>query len=356
MSLSSLPSVLAQSIAHSLTTKERLRLARCSRRNRTLAEAPFAWLHADPIPLDIDGRGLSSGPLLRFIPIRLFWRKYSMPHSVADRVSRLIAIADRSHVVAIQFFQKLDDALMSRILQAPSVLRLQSLSLWGHTRRQIELVCQLPLLATLVLASPLSTADASLLSPAPSLTDLTVTNATSDPGSLASVLQCSKLRRLAVSGFRVADLPAFSQEPRWQQLRELVVSPSAPWGLLSADTMAAAFSSLRSLLVLQLAGENLDPLLAHVRRIPTLRRLIIECDGLGLVVWSDSLSYSDDVLLSLLRSSPTLNVDWLAAPLDSERLESLLRPLIAELGAQLIHSEEQISHSARSRFRLVRAA
>ena len=169
--------------------------------------------------------------------------------------------------------------LACQLLQSRGMKRLPSLTLWSYNRRLIELACQLPLLATLRLECPLAAADGLLLSAARSHTDLTVTHAAADRGCFSSVLRCPKLRRLGleVSGFRVADLQAFSQEPGWQQLRELVLTPMNTWDQLSADTFAAALSSLRSLLVLQLTGENFDPLLAHVHRIPGLRRLIIEC-------------------------------------------------------------------------------
>lgn len=142
----------------------------------------------------------------------------------------------------------------------------------------------------------------------------------------------------------------------WQRLRQLELSlaPADNWDLLSADTVAAALSSLRSLLVLTLSRKNLDPVLTHVHRIPALRRLIIQCH---LSLWSNDLPHSDAAVLSLLRLSPALCVEWLTAcSLDSDQLKSKLQPLAAKLGAQLIHTEETLSyHSSQSRFRLVRA-
>ena len=354
-SLSSLPDALAQSIAHFLTTKERLRLARCSRQNRLMAEASFAWIGADPITVPVDAGvnadPLPSGPLLRFIPIGLVWHGCVERDAIARHIHIITAVADRAHVVALTLHtaQWLDDALAGQLLQAPGLQRLETMTLWAHTHRLIELACQLPLLATLVLWSSFAAADASLLVAAPSLTDLTVTQAGADPDCLSSVLPCPKLRRLAVVGFRVADLQTFSQEPGWQQLRELYLL-SDSWDVLSADTWAAAFSSLRSLRVLTLSGEKLDPPLAHVHRIPLLRRLIIQCD-----YGCAHPPHSNRVLRSLLHSSPTLRVEWLAAAVELERVGSMLRPLVAMLGAQLLHREERISpHCSQVRFRLAR--
>ena len=213
MSLPSLPAVLAQSIAHFLTTKERLALARCSQRNRILAESPFAWISAEPITLKFDGHALPSAHGLRFIPIDLVWLRDVGPAAITDRVTRILAFADRSQLVSLQLSETLDDAPLTEILQAPSLQRLQTLklALRSHTRRHIELVRQLPLLATLTIWSPLAKDEAGLLTAAPSLTDVTI----SDPysGCVSSVLRCSKLRRLAASGMRAAELLACSQEP-----------------------------------------------------------------------------------------------------------------------------------------------
>ena len=101
MSLASLPDVLAQSIAHFLNTKERLALARCSRQNRILAQAPFTWIGADPLTIEFDGNNLSSSPLLRFIPVSLVWGRYVETDSIPRTVCNVIAIADRIHLVAI---------------------------------------------------------------------------------------------------------------------------------------------------------------------------------------------------------------------------------------------------------------
>ena len=280
--------------------------------------------------------------------------RYVEPASFADRVSRIVAIADRGHLVALGVFQELDEAPQSVILQAPSLKRLRSLSLWSHTRRLIELACELPLLATLTLQNPLPAADASLLLAAPSLTDLSVIYAHEDLECMSSVLQCPKLRRLALSCVSLEELLAVGPMPGWQQLRELSLSPSGSWDSLP-ETVAAVLSSLRSLRVLQLEGQMMDPLLAHLHLIPTLRRLIIDCDSLD---WSDDLPHSDAAMLSLLRSSPDLALDWLVDPsISDEWLEPMLRPLIAEMGAQLIHFEEELDHDCYlSRFRLVRDA
>ena len=225
MSLSSsLPDVLAQFISHFLTTNERLAMARCSRQNRILAEAPFAWHNADPITIKIDSNGLPSGPLLRFIPVSLVWNGYS----TRDSAIGVTSVAGRSNVVALTTRLRgwLDDAPVSEVLEAAGLMRLQSLTLHAHTWRLVELVCKLPLLTSLTLWVPLASADAALLSAAPSLTDVTVSQP--DPACLSSVLRCSKLRRLALSGFRWVDFPSFCRESGMQRLRELSLSTRGP--------------------------------------------------------------------------------------------------------------------------------
>ena len=350
MSLSSLPSVLAQSIAHFLSTKERLRLARCSRQSRILAEAPFAWLGADSVTLNIDHNDLPSGPLLRSIPTRLVWDRSVKPDSIAGTVSNVFAIADRTHLVAFLLYQRLDDAIATDLFQAPSLMRLQTLNLRSHPRRHIELACTLPLLTALTLHTPLAEDETSLLSPATSLTDLTVWEPFSGPSCLPSVLHHTKLRRLEVHRFRWAGLSSFSQNPGWQQLRELSLvffSRSVP--SLSAETIAAAFSCLRSLLVLRLDGAGLQRVLTHVHRIPTLHRLIIECGS-----WGKNLHCSDAALLSLLRTSPDLCVEWLVPQPQSQWYGSRLLSLVVLAGCRLMRVDE--SNGNKSRVCIVRGA
>ena len=354
MFLASLPNVLAQSIAHFLTTKERLALARCSRHNQLLACAPFAWLHADPMTVTVhrkaDGDNPPSGPFLRFLPpISLVWIGPDKPRFMARRVSRITAIAEKVHLVALQIrlFEAMDDALASQLLQDPSLKRLESLALWAHTPRLLGLACKLPMLTTLQLRSPLARDAAKLLSASPSLTDLTVSQP--DSVCMSAVLRCPKLSRLAASGFCVSDLLWFSQEPRWQQLFELSLSPLDTWDNLSARTTDAALSSLRSLLVLTVSGSGLDRVLAHVHRIPTLRRLIIQC-GHGCT----RLPHSDAVLLSLLRSAPTLCFEWLVHPSSADEVESLLQPLAGQAGVRIMRVVEPNQREAC--FRLVRDA
>ena len=117
---------------------------------------------------------LSSGPLLRFIPIILVW----IGDEQSDLVARMTSVADRACVVALQLdlpmHVRLEDAAASALLQAPCLQRLHSLTLGEHTRRIIELACQLPLLATLKLRMDLTEEDAAMLSAAPSLTHLSV--------------------------------------------------------------------------------------------------------------------------------------------------------------------------------------
>ena len=335
-------------------------MARCSRHHRILAAAPFAWIGADPITVKIntgvDGTQLPSCPLLRVIPTHLVWA--GPAESLASQVHTFLAVVGRAHVVALTVhlyrLDLMDDALAGQLMQDPSLQRLQSLTLWSHTRRLIELACQLPLLATLTLESRLHEADAPLLSTAPALIDLSVADPESDSGCVPLVLQCPKLRRLAVSGFWVTDLPSFSAGLGWPQLRELSISPHSGWGQVlpeQSNAIAAAFSSLQSILVLTLAGENLDPLLAHVHRIPTLRRLVIDCSG-----WGVSLHCSDAALRSLLRSSPSLIVEWSISPGGSERLKSLLRPLVAGSGGKLRLIEEVSPQGQPSRLRLMHDA
>ena len=345
MSLSSLPSVLAQSIAHFLTTEERLGLARCSRQHRLLAQAPFAWLGADPLTIEFDGNNLSSSPLLRFIPVSLVWGRYVEADSIPRTVCNVIAIADRIHLVALQLCQLLDDASLSQLLQPSSLKRLQSLTLWSHRRSLIELACQLPLLTSLTLRCPLAEDEAALLSTAPSLTDLTVSHP--HPGCLSAVLHCPKLRRLTVYGFRWSDLRSFSQGLCVPQLRELSLTGSFDRRVSSryVEVMDAALSGLRSLLVLTLGASDLDPLLTHVHRIPTLRRLVIECRG-----WEENLHCSEAVMLSLLRSVPSLCVDWLV----DQSIERSLHTIVAAFRVQLILIEG-LSKS-QSRLCVVRAA
>ena len=350
MSLPSLPDVLAQSIAHFLATKERLALARCSRQNRLLAAAPFAWLHADPITVTVltrvDSSNVSSGPLLRFIPISLVWSG----HPTRDSAKRVSRLANRAHAVSLTTHlpTRLDEALVGQILEDPGFKRLESLTLESHTRRLIELACKLPLLTSLTLGTHLAAADVSLLSAAASLTNLSLDRP--NPGKMSSVLECPKLQRLAVSLFRWVDLPSFSQGAGWQRLRELSLTPLDELAGTSADTLAVFFSCLRSLLVLSLGGQNMDPLLAQVHRIPKLRRLIIECD-----IWAERLPHSDDAMLSLLRSSPNLGVEWLVVLSASVQLESILRPLAKEAGFQLLRREEPPLPARQSLVRLVRS-
>ena len=334
--------MLAQSIAHFLTTKERLALARCSRHNRTLVEAPFAWHNADPITLKIGDNDLPSGPLLTFIPIGLVWTASATPATLATAASTITALAEHAPVVALHLYLRGVDQTMdaSQLLQVPGLDRLQTLTLWSHTRRQIELTCKLPLLATLKLHGPLAAADASLLSAAPSLTDLTVTEPR--PGCWPSVMQCPMLRCLTVLGFGRADLMACSQELGAQQLCELSLFAFSQRGLVfPAEILASALPCLRSLLVLRLSGVELDSLPPHVHLIPTLRRLIIHCSFFG-----QSLSCSDVVLLSL-RGSPDMSLEWLAASSQCAGLESSLQPLVAQAGGRLLRTAEPNGQQAR---------
>ena len=170
MSLSALPSVLAQSIAHFLTTKERLAMARCSRRSQILAEAPIAWLSADPLTIIVDAgvdcAPLPSGPLLRFIPISFVWTG----PCVRDSAVRLRIFAERAHAVALttNLPGRFAETIVSEMLEDPSLQRLESLTLLRHSRRLIRLACKLPLSVSLTFWSPLSAAEAALLSAAPS--------------------------------------------------------------------------------------------------------------------------------------------------------------------------------------------
>ena len=343
MSLSSFPTVLAQSVAHFLPTQDRIVLARCSRRARKCAAAAFAWLSADPVSVDV-GRHLPSGPLLSFIPVSVVWVEPFTAHSSAGRVAAILSMANRSAISAlhIELRQKLSDALASQLLQDPTLQRLQSITLGMYKRRLLELACQLPLLATLRLLTPITPEDAAMLSAAPSLTDLTVSHADSSHSCFSFVFQSSKVRRLTVLNFQPAVILSMSQELAWQRLRELsLTSDDERIYVLSSDAVTAGFPFLRSLMVLRLAGKNWasesiwDPLLAHAHRIPTLRRLIIECVNGG-----GSLHCSDDVVLSLPLSAPQLCVEWLVSEDSFHRVESSLRPLLAPVCGRLMIREE----------------
>ena len=115
------------------------------------------------------------------------------------------------------------------------------------------------------------------------------------------------------------------------------------------DTFAGAFSCLRSLLGLTLCGADLDPLLAHAHLIPNLRRLIIECAN-----WDHPLHCSDDVLLSLLSSSPNLCVEWLVYSAQVPQVESSEEPFVAQTGGRLMRTEEP--DGMQVRLRLMRDA
>ena len=324
-------------------------MARCNRRCRCVAEAPFAWIGVDPVRLDMDGRLPPSGPLLRFIPIALVWHGGDKAGS-ANRVSRF---GERAHLVAFHLRCTLDDARASQFFLAPGLQQLQLLTLRSHTRRLIDLACKLPLLATLRLESPLSTAEASLLSAAPSLTDLSVSQP--EPGCWPCLLQCRKLHRLAVVGFGFTSiLRSLSAELGWQRLRELSLAGfEERLDVLSAEAMDVGFSCLRSLLVLSVVGarfasrSSLNPLLAHVHRIPTLLRLLIDC------IHVPGLPHSDAALLSLLRSSPNLCVEWLVGEPASDWVKSMLQPLADQLGGELTRTKEPAVLGEQSRFRLV---
>ena len=224
------------------------------------------------------------------------------PPPSQGKVDTFLTVASGAHVVSLTLhlyrLDLMDDALADQLLQDPSLKPLQSLTLWSHTRRLMELACQLPLLTTLRLEGKLFTDEAPLLAAAPSLTDLRITRPT--PGCWPFMLACPKLHRLAVASFPFSELLASMQEPGWRRLRELsLTSFDGSLGCLLADAMAAAFSCLQSLVVLSLDGENLDSFLPHVHRITTLRRLRIECGGRSVC-----LNFSDTVLLSLLHPLP----------------------------------------------------
>ena len=86
-----------------------------------------------------------------------------------------------------------------------------------------------------------------------------------------------------------------------------------------------------------------------MHRIPALRRLIIECPSFSCI-----MPCSDAGLLSLLRSSPDLCVEWLAHQSDSLWFESQLQPLVAQSRGRLMRTVE--SNGQRVRLRLVRDA
>lgn len=344
MSFSSLPDVLVQSIAHSLQTKERLMLARCSRRTRVVAQCAFAWLSADPVSFFLTAGHPPTSPLLRFIPVRLEWRGL-VPR--AEDVKLVLELADRMHFVSLHIglYEGLSDEAAAQLFEARGLQRLQSLCCRAHTERMVELGCQLPLLTTLKLDKRLQSNVVLPFASAPCLTDLTVVDSLStEPSCLAPVFQCTKLRRLAVAAFRWDPFMPFWQEPCVQQLHEVSLRPFEPRSnLLSADTIAAGFACLRSLLVLRLGGTDLDLLLAHVPLIPRLRRLVIQF-GYG----GASLHCSDAALLSMLHSAPALHVEWLVPQV----VESMLQPLVSEVRVKLMLREGL--EGKQSRVRLVR--
>ena len=166
------------------------------------------------------------------------------------------------------------------------------------------------------------------------------------------MLQCSKLHCLVVSDFRWVEFPSFSAGPGWQRLRELSLAPvDEPLSVASAEAMAEGFSCLRSLLVLTLSGENINPLLAHVHRIPSLRRLIIGC-----FCFAYGLPHSNAAMLSLLRSCPDLGVEWQVDPSVYWRIGSMLQPLAEEACFRLLCREGAPLPGGRSLVRLVRDA
>ena len=348
MFLFSLPTVLTQAIAHFLPTKDRIVLARCSRRARKCAAAAFAWLSADPVTVGI-GRFLPSGPLLPFIPICLVWSRYAPDEPCANIARHILTMAHHSPIAVlhIQLRRPVDESIATQLLQAPDLQRLQELTLSPYTRRQIELACMLPRLATLKLFGLLASDDAALLAPAPSLTDLTVGH--DEPGGLQAVLRCSRLHRLTIFQFHRGDFMSFSQEFVWQQLRELSLTAEVWSSVLPSDEIAVSFACLHSLLVLSIAGfhpasaVNLDCVLTHVHRIPKLRRLIIEC-VLGVRV---GMHCSVDVLLSLLRSDSELCVEWLVPAGFSKWIESYVRPWLAQVHGKVMFIEEPKEKQSR---------
>jgi hypothetical protein len=309
-----------------LDSDSRLKAARCSGLLFNAASAPFAWRAVPPFVVEVrsatDVERIQTS-LLRFAPVQLR----------CVRMEPLQCMLTVPHLFGLELLQSpsaVTAADLSRLLQHPSLARLQTLRLDDDSCRlltvdTVRLIARLPQLRALGMTVPPVVSSADLLRPlpgAPALTDLSVTFADwalADGALMGAVGECAGLRRLRLGHlmFPSGAFLALCSSPSMRRLQHLELAhchTPSQWFFDALPSGAAqcgdACSSLEQLQSLTLQQVNcISSLLPRLRRAPALRLLSFRCEpDLHAIESTDSSLPSRDVLSALLAAAPRLEV------------------------------------------------
>lgn len=354
MSLSRLPVVLVQLLMHGLRCNEILKLARCSRSLLSVADAPFGWSHALPLPLKtrmLTPKGLSaevSPRRRRHMSFSLEWLEASSV--MAGDIDALLACSDSIRLIElhIRAVNALRAAQCERIFLHPSMMRnLRVVSVQMRDAAIVRSLWQLPHVHTIQLlrwmSLPPPGAPDEIRGAPTALTSLSVVERPWQP-LLPLILLCDRLQHLSV-----CDPVLFAGEPEsWvkllaapqlSSLRSLRLNRVFVSDQGVGDSFDRAFAALRDLERLELiVGGTPSPLIASLRHAVKLRWLRLTPFG--------NYSAIEPQLLELMLASPalqcTVDVTQIRTATGRPAFVNLLQRVAAhpQIGTRLICKQE----------------
>ena len=324
-SLDALAAAEVRVIMHNLSVRELLRLARCSRRMRDMAQSPHAWRHAPALSVDpvASPAAFSTHLLLRHAPLNMRLRYAVRDETPEDLVKRLARFVAAHRVVSMETADDcgctLTIPILTQLFADPAMQALRTLifhdalsvSLWSSGSllpldnlqsivvhpsgwKDRAIMVQQPGRNKKAAAAPVAPASAAAapVDTSPVLRALTsasvVEDLYGDSVALPFFSRCPALRHLS---FSVSE-SAIDVNPRslWKQLIEpasfaaglqrLVLTrfhaPMAD-GVVDAVQIASVFralTSLSELILCECAG--VESILPQVSLAPQLRQLTVQ--------------------------------------------------------------------------------
>lgn len=254
MSLSSLPSVLVQTLMHSLQPKQIVTLARCSKWTLQCAASAFAWraCYGAPIAFSPHHDPRSSRLLLR-APLSVPWHPRCSPADFVEFCSSV-------RVAAVDCLIE-EAASSSSVFLDPALQHVRRVTLhFSPSDTLIRAIAALPQLTTLKLLTAVSEDAYAALHAAPHLTELHVHHSplrATDPSCVLSIVQLpQRLRRLSIGAtFKGGEFAALCSSPPLSRLESLILVGRANvnWPVPPSE-YAAAFAAMRVLREITLSG------------------------------------------------------------------------------------------------------
>ena len=268
-----------------------------------------------------------AGSLVHHIPLFVHWSPPSESRFVGDEeLPAFLARLSPSNLQALDASPRALKLAQWKILLAhPSMQRLRILHMFkmvGGGLQQVDeellrIIVALPMLHTLA-SRPFESPQAwLLLSSAPALTLLTLTDALAHAESsvLPFVAECGHLTHLDMRSpwLYGSAFATFFASQNIQQLQRLRISmyyaQNEDEFVVSPEEYAAAFASMRCLTSLTLDGiDHIDSMLPHVSSAPVLRHLTLAATC-PLILGDVSVTVpSAAILLALMQARPGLRV------------------------------------------------